>query len=74
MAKYIKKPVVVDAIEWTGDNQKELEEFGVKLKSPETILNGGEFIVREGNGSLTIYSRSAFFEVYQRHLEWDENI
>ena len=27
MAKYRKKPVVIDAIQWTGDNFVEIDEF-----------------------------------------------
>lgn len=27
MTKYIKKPVAIEAIEWTGDNLKEIIEF-----------------------------------------------
>ena len=27
MAKYVKKPIPVTAIQWTGDNAKELAEF-----------------------------------------------
>ena len=36
--KYRKKPVVIEAIEWTGDNLSELIAFG-----------GSRIIVRDGN-------------------------
>ncbi len=29
MAKYVKKPVVIEAIRWTGNNIEELEEFAL---------------------------------------------
>lgn len=28
MAKYRKKPVVIEAVQWTGENQKEIKEMG----------------------------------------------
>ena len=27
MAKYKKKPVIIEAIQWTGENNKEIEDF-----------------------------------------------
>ena len=39
--KFRKKPVVIDAIQWTGENQKEIEDFvGQKLKSYPEQFNG----------------------------------
>ena len=36
MAKYIKKPVVVEAVQWNGENNKEVEKFCKKAKYFET--------------------------------------
>jgi hypothetical protein len=70
--KWVKKPVVVEAIQWTGDNIEEMKEFGVETDLD--ILDIGGYVVKETNGSLYAYSQRAFYAVYERHLVWDDNI
>lgn len=70
--KCIKKPVVVEAIQWTGDNVKEIEEFGA-LGNLDCLPVGG-YIVKEADGKFYAYSNSAFHLIYERHLIWDENL
>ena len=42
--RFKKKPVIIDAIQWTGDNLPELLEFGAPVK--RTSFNLGELIVK----------------------------
>ena len=52
MAKYIKKPVVIEAIQYTGDNYKEICDFvGKKLRKPLIQYEPHEIIIEtlEGN-------------------------
>lgn len=70
--KWVKKPVVIEAVQWTGDNAGELRELGF-----EGYIAGieiGTYVVKEADGKFCAYSKSAFHEVYERHLVWDENI
>ena len=58
MAKWKRKPYVVEAMKWTGDNYDEIKEFGkedirkyngcVFYDTPETngILNRGEIVIK----------------------------
>ena len=41
MAKYRKKPVVIDAIQWTGDNDKEIENFIIGTPYYFTTVSSG---------------------------------
>lgn len=43
MKKYRKKPIVVEAIQWTGKNVEEIESFvGLKLKKVMSLFVKGE--------------------------------
>jgi hypothetical protein len=54
MTKYRKKPVVIEAIEWTGKNFNEIQEFAgseseiIKMSSGET-----ELVIRTLEGRMT---------------------
>lgn len=52
MAKYRKKPVVIEAIQWDGRNLSEIEDFVGKRIRTSYYDNGEEFLViqtLEGN-------------------------
>lgn len=48
MAKYRKKPVEVDAVQWTGNNVDEIEEFG----SLDVWFNENELYVITLEGTM----------------------
>lgn len=45
MAKYRKKPVIVDAVLWTGENINEIREFGQNIICVNIIYTGIKRIV-----------------------------
>ena len=53
--KFRKRPVVIEAIQWTGKNWKEIEEFVNVRKSGVHAWIGGDLIIPtlEGNMSAT---------------------
>jgi len=83
MTKYIKKPVVIDAIQWTGKNEIEISEFigeditwsvlypGLQLIIP--TLEGdhrasvGDFIIRGVHGEYYPCKPDIFEETYNMH-------
>lgn len=78
MPKYKKKPVVIEAIQWTGENTQEVVEFSRgKVRVPDSIyhlivdtLEGsmtasrGDFIIRGIQGEYYPCKPNIFFETY----------
>jgi hypothetical protein len=56
MAKYRKKPVIIDALQWTGKNQREMFDFLTDYgKSTESAtLEGETFRIDLCNGSCRV--------------------
>lgn len=51
--KYRKKSIVIEAIQYTGDNYKEVCEFvGSELKTPLIMREPGELIVETLEGNM----------------------
>ena len=48
MSKYRKKPVIVDAVQWTGDNDEKIEEFGAS----DTTVFRGEVLIETLEGMM----------------------
>lgn len=72
MEKYRTKQTIVEVIKWTGDNEKELNEFGAHGNFD--LLPVGVYIVKNPKGEIVVYTKETFHELYERHLVWDENI
>jgi hypothetical protein len=70
--KITRRPVIIEAVQWTGENVKEMEEFGVQAGLD--TLSIGAFVVRNEKGKLEAFSKLAFHKVFQKHLVWEENI
>lgn len=80
MAKYRKKPVVIEAIQWTGDNLKELRQMNgfnavhtcfcgdLKIKTLEGIMTAsvGDYIIRGVNGEFYPCKPDVFEKTYER--------
>jgi hypothetical protein len=74
--QYMKKPVVVEAVQYTGDNGKECEEFiegnfDNSLYYPNIVtLEGvhkvsvGDFIIKEVKGELSLCKPDIFGMTY----------
>ena len=73
--KYITKPVIVEAVQWTGHNQKAIETL---LESDEIQgldnLPVGAFIVKLEDNSFISYTEKDFHNKFQRDLVWEDNI
>ena len=80
MTKYRKKPVVIDAIQWTGDNYAEIFEFtegnawpthshsdtlAVSAMGCEMIAEKGSYIIRDKNGAYCLCKEAAFNKIYE---------
>ncbi len=63
MAQYRKRPEIVDAIQFTGDNQDEVWVFIGYSLSPATIP--GEWIIKSDGGRLSVMSDVSFRETYE---------
>lgn len=82
--KYIKKPVVVDAIRWTGDNWDDIEKFspyGIKFNYPSRLksltidtLEGhvtaecGDWIIKGIEGEIYPCKDSVFQKTYDPYF------
>lgn len=76
---YRKKPVVVEAIQYNGNNEKECERFSGErlqlytLKNPvETCLlwragmiSVGDFLIKDSNGIVSLCKKDDFEELYE---------
>lgn len=49
MKKYIKRPVVIEAVQWTGDNYDEIEQV-VDVNTVLRELNGGCLLIGSSDG------------------------
>ena len=79
--KFRKKPVVIDAIQWTGDNYAEIFEFTegrayplkphscaliVSTPDGEIMAPKGSYIVRKGYGNYYPWPEDYFNEKYEQ--------
>ena len=86
MAKYRKKPVVVEAVQWTGENWKEFLDFIGYIKplakaesacmiirtlAGEMIAMPGDWIIKGVNGEFYPCKPDIFEKTYER-VEEDE--
>ena len=82
MAKYRKKPVIIDAIQFTGENFEEIKQFGVQgfnagirnmviktLEGEMTVLSG-DWIVKGVKGEFYPCKPDIFEKTYE---EVDKN-
>ena len=77
--KYRKKPVIVEAIQWKGDNWEELEDFGSErhiISNPDGTLtvetlegnhttNKGDWIIRGIKGEVYPCKPDIFQKTYE---------
>ena len=57
--KFRKKPIVIEAIQWTGENEKELIDF---------MLQGGRDYAFCGNGTIDINTLEGVHKA--KHNDW----
>jgi len=83
MAKYVKKPIPITAIQWTGENHIELAEFtNGKCKftvgEPSIVIptlegdmkaNAGDYIVRGVEGEFYPCRQDIFEKTYEKISE-----
>lgn len=85
MAKYVKKPVVIEAIRWTGNNIEELEEFALnendidlfsfgatlEIKTLEGVMtvSDGDYIIKGVNGEFYPCKPDIFKKTYEPYNE-----
>lgn len=72
MMEWKTKPVVVQAVQWTGENVAELEELGIRGGLGKTYI--GHYAVKNEKGKFEILPAEVFYARYERHLTWDENL
>lgn len=54
MGRYRKKPVVIDAVQWTGENWAEIEAFGDKVLPLARVAAIGYIVVETAEGPLKV--------------------
>ena len=78
--KYRKKPVVIDAIQWTGDNYAEIFEFTEGNVYPtkshsdtlafspddDVKVEKGDYITRIAHGAYGLCKEEAFKKIYEK--------
>lgn len=81
--KYRKKPVVIEAVRWTGKNYKEIDKFcGMKVVWSENkkyflvltpagtfVASMGDYIIKGVNGELYPCKPDVFAKTYERARE-----
>ena len=79
VGRYRKKPVTVEALQWTGDNIKEVDQFvgcSVSVRAWDRVLylyidektyplNKMDYIIKEPNGRVYPCSWETFQEAYE---------
>lgn len=77
MAKYRKKPVEIEAVEWTGDNIDEIDGFSgqkwnvdhpfITIPTPEGNMNArvGDYIIKGVNGEFYPCKPDIFAKTYE---------
>jgi len=85
MAKYRKKPVVVEAVQWTGENHTEIVRFVthdgkrlaafslcemyIKTLEGDMIAAPGDWIIKDVNGEFYPCKPDIFEKTYERMEE-----
>ena len=86
--KWRTKPVVIEALEYTGDNINEIKEFvdagilvevsrgvySIRTFQGNSMINKGDYIIKGYRGEFYPCNPDTFHTKYERHLVWDENI
>jgi len=66
MQKYRKKPVVVEAVQWNGDNYDEVSKFTNVVADPKSYLDVGDWIIKEAkNVSIHSVKPDIFEQTYE---------
>lgn len=77
MAKYRKKPVVIEAVEWTGENVKEMNEFFephltsvngsllIKTLEGDMMCGVGDFLIKGVAGEFYPCKPDIFEKTYE---------
>lgn len=77
MHRYIKKPLEIEAVLWTGKNDKEILEFCNKAHIADntlyvntiqgiTVAYRGEYIIKDVIGSFSVLDAERFEKTYLR--------
>ena len=77
---FVKKPLKVKAVQWTGDNYEELADFIGHVRSAyhlndeyviigtlegDCCLRNGDWIIRGVNGEIYLYESDIFEKTYE---------
>lgn len=52
MPKFRKKPVVIEAVQWTGDNIEEIDQLADKADVPTILHKNGMLYIRTLEGTM----------------------
>jgi len=64
MKQYIRKPIKVEAIQWTGDNFDEVNHFFNLIGKKSCATKVGDFVVFDGS-NIHIFNEMQFKEEYE---------
>jgi hypothetical protein len=85
--KWKKKPVVVEAVRFNGDNVEEIKEFvgdnlvtiitgvySVKTLEGKMMVSKGDYVIKGVKGEFYPCKPDIFHATYEKHLVWEDNI
>lgn len=65
MAKYIQKPVIVDAIKWTQENYFAIHDLIVSGHWNRPSDDGSTWVIKDSKGKLSMVSDEEFQKLYE---------
>lgn len=79
--KYIKKPIPVEALQWTGENEKEIQEFcgeaawlsserelGILTLEGLMVATKGDYIIKGVDGEFYPCKEDIFNKTYEEYI------
>ncbi len=63
--KYKNKPVVIEALEWTDDNDDEIDEFIQPFGIPSGAIENGDYLVKSDGGYMSIWEKEKFRDEFE---------
>lgn len=86
--KWRKKPVVIETVQFDGDNIDEVREFvgdenlvsisegvySIKTLEGKMMISKCDYIIKGVKGEFYPCKADIFYATYERHLVWEDNI
>ena len=89
VTKWKKKPVVIEAVQFNGENIDEVGEFvgegnlvsvaggsvySIRTAVGRQMVSKSDYIIKGPTGKFCVCNSLTFHSIYEKDLVWDENI